>query len=237
MFSADFYWHDTAFISFFVAAVTTMAFKIIKLLRTVFTARVLHHKMLSRVLQAPMTFFDTTPVGRIVNRFSSVSTSLWAKITNRERLSACLCWKHWCCLHFTVGFFFLSFVYISINWKHLGIVLLSMVHSFWQNVNKWCSHCLRPVVPQMMFMWQLVCLCAGPEHNGQPPSQHHGVGAVLGLQCGGETDHCLLHHAPLHTAGPAHGSHLSLRAGRDCFGAASFTTIKTAMVLVCAIRT
>lgn len=36
---------------------------------SVFGAQVLFHKMLDRIIHAPMRFFDTTPIGRILNRF------------------------------------------------------------------------------------------------------------------------------------------------------------------------
>jgi ATP-binding cassette subfamily C (CFTR/MRP) protein 1 len=39
-------------------------------------ARYFHSRMLSRVLRAPMSFFDTTPLGRVINRFSKDQYSI-----------------------------------------------------------------------------------------------------------------------------------------------------------------
>lgn len=37
---------------------------------TVVASRTMHKKLLSHIMKSPMTFFDTTPLGRLINRFS-----------------------------------------------------------------------------------------------------------------------------------------------------------------------
>ncbi|WAR09783.1 MRP1-like protein [Mya arenaria] len=50
--------------------IAVFSYAIIQAFRAVRASKHLHRNMLMSVLRAPMSFFDTTPVGRIVNRFS-----------------------------------------------------------------------------------------------------------------------------------------------------------------------
>ena len=36
----------------------------------IFASKTLHNKLLKNILRSPMSFFDITPVGRVLNRFS-----------------------------------------------------------------------------------------------------------------------------------------------------------------------
>ncbi|XP_006831305.1 PREDICTED: canalicular multispecific organic anion transporter 1 [Chrysochloris asiatica] len=43
---------------------------------TIHAANILHKQLLNNILQAPMRFFDTTPIGRIVNRFAGDTSTV-----------------------------------------------------------------------------------------------------------------------------------------------------------------
>jgi ABC-type multidrug transport system fused ATPase/permease subunit len=64
----------------------------------VIAGRRLHNDMLERLMRAPMWYFDTTPLGRIVNRFSKDIDLVDSAIPNLMR--------------FTINAFFLSLVLV-----------------------------------------------------------------------------------------------------------------------------
>ena len=55
---------------FCFAGVMVLAYSVVQSITTIKASHRLHQDMLTNVLRGPMSFFDTTPVGRIVNRFS-----------------------------------------------------------------------------------------------------------------------------------------------------------------------
>lgn len=52
------------------SGLSVVAFELAKLLGGVRASKVIHPFLLRRVLQAPLFFFESTPVGRILSRFS-----------------------------------------------------------------------------------------------------------------------------------------------------------------------
>ncbi len=54
----------------FLAALTIWIVLLATALGTISASRNLHNRLLDKILHAPMSFFDTTPLGRIMNRFS-----------------------------------------------------------------------------------------------------------------------------------------------------------------------
>ncbi len=51
-------------------AIATLFLMMIFGLTSLNASKILHHNMLLRIMKSPMSFFDTTPLGRIVNRFA-----------------------------------------------------------------------------------------------------------------------------------------------------------------------
>ena len=53
----------------FTQALSVMILSISLMLSTLTASKKMHKNMLFQVMKSPMSFFDTTPIGRIVNRF------------------------------------------------------------------------------------------------------------------------------------------------------------------------
>ncbi|XP_063952974.1 ATP-binding cassette sub-family C member 9-like [Lytechinus pictus] len=51
--------------------VISLIWSTILLINALYTARIVHNVMLQQVIHAPLRFFDTTPIGRVLNRFAS----------------------------------------------------------------------------------------------------------------------------------------------------------------------
>lgn len=79
--STDFYLFIYALISI-AAALTHVTQTVIMLYGSLRAARLLYKKLLLSVVRAPLRFFDTTPVGRIMNRFSKDFETVDGTIAN-----------------------------------------------------------------------------------------------------------------------------------------------------------
>ena len=61
---------DNHYLSFFPTALFVLIYAVVCAIGMVRAARLLHDGMFLNVLRSPMAFFDTTPTGRVLNRFS-----------------------------------------------------------------------------------------------------------------------------------------------------------------------
>ena len=63
-------------------AVTTIIASLFLFMSTLNGARALHNLMFENILRTPLSFFDTTPQGRIINRFGKDVDVLDTKMSN-----------------------------------------------------------------------------------------------------------------------------------------------------------
>lgn len=83
------------------------------------SSKVLMHKAMQSTLRAPMSFFDTTPIGRIVNRFSKDVDVMDNNLTDAMRM-----------YFFTLGIISSVFILIIVYFHYFAIALVPLAIVF-----------------------------------------------------------------------------------------------------------
>ncbi|PVD36248.1 hypothetical protein C0Q70_03226 [Pomacea canaliculata] len=111
-----------------------IVFRLLDDFRLISASRILHNNLLKTILQAPMSFFDTTPFGRIINRFSqdisTIDNSLQYSISGGIE-STCLV----CCS--------LIIIVYSTPWFLVALIPLSILYIMLQRFYVATSRQLR----------------------------------------------------------------------------------------------
>ena len=113
---------STIQVTFLLGGIISLAFAVI------FASRALHSGILKNILRSPMSFFDTTPLGRILNRFSKDIYTVDELIPRSIQM-----FLH--SLLLIIG----AIIAILIALPTFGIVILPM-GVFYLLVQVWCLH-------------------------------------------------------------------------------------------------
>lgn len=93
-------------------------------------ARVLHNDLLHKVIRAPMAFFDRTPLGRIINRFSHDVSEVDNDFPATLRAWASCIFTVLFCSFKEKNYFNLLLLLRTLKAKLLFILSISVIHKF-----------------------------------------------------------------------------------------------------------